>query len=112
MEQIIITHVDGSTLKLLSKENNSRPTRIEQNVELLSNDTIDITVESSKKLGLYVGDKINVFGRDYTLNLQAKERKISESHFVYDMQFEGVQYDLLRCQYNVNIDTTGSIIQD
>jgi hypothetical protein len=112
MEQIIVTHLDGSRLKLQSKENVSRITRAEQRVEKLGVDTVDISVESANKLSLFVGDKITVFGRDYTLNLPAKERKLSENRFSYDMQFEGVQYDLLRCQYNVNLDTTGNIIQD
>ena len=112
MEQIIVTHIDGSTVKLLSKSNSSRPTKADQTVELNGVNTVDISVESANKLSFFIGDKINIYGRDYTLNLPAKERKISEDHWIYDLQFEGVEYDLLRCQYNVNIDTTGNIIQD
>lgn len=112
MEQIIITHLDGTTLKLQSKQNVSKITQAKQTVELIGADTVDITVESASKLAFLIGDKITIIGRDYTLNTPAKERKISEAHFVYDMQFEGVQYDLLRCAFNVNVDTTSNEIQD
>jgi hypothetical protein len=112
MEQIIITHRNGSTLKLNSKENVSAITKASQTVELLGADVVDISVQSAKKMNFLLGDKITVIGRDYTLNTPAKERKISESNFQYDMQFEGVQYDLLRATFNVNIDTTSNEIQD
>lgn len=112
MEQIIITHRDGTTLKLNSKENVSAITKASQTVELLGVDVVDISVQSAKKLNFLIGDKITIIGRDYTLNTAARERKISENNFQYDMQFEGVQYDLLRVAYNVNINTTSNIIQD
>lgn len=112
MDQIIVTHVDGSTIKLQSKENGSQIIKATQNVQLLGNDTVDITVQSALKLNFYVGDKITIIGRDYTLNTPAREQKISEFHFVYDIQFEGLQYDLLRAAYSVNIDTTSNTIQD
>lgn len=112
MEQIIVTHLDSSTTKLQSKENVSTITRANQKVELLGADTVEISVESAAKLNFYIGDKITVIGRDYTLNTPAKERKLSERKFVYDMVFEGVQYDLLRVSYSVNVDTTSNEIQD
>ena len=112
MEQIIITHRNGSTLKLNSKENVSAITKATQTIELLGADVIDISVQSAKKMNFLIGDKITVIGRDYTLNTPARERKLSENNFQYDMQFEGVQYDLLRASFNVNIDTTSNDIQD
>ena len=112
MEQIIVTHLDSSTTKLQSKENVSTITRANQNVELLGADTVEISVESANKLNFYIGDKITVIGRDYTLNTPAKERKLSERKFIYDLVFEGVQYDLLRVSYSVNVDTTSNQIQD
>jgi hypothetical protein len=111
MEQIIITHIDGTILNLNSKENVSSVTKASQTVSFDS-DTVDISIQSAKKLKFYLGDKITVYGRDYTLNIPAKEKKVSDSHFEYDIQLEGVQYDLLRASFNVNVDTTGNIIQD
>lgn len=112
MEQIIVTHKNGTTLKLQSKANVSRISRCTQTVELLGQDVIDISVESAKKLTFLLGDKITIIGRDYTLNTPATERKLSETQFVYDLQFEGVQYDMIRAAYSVNVDTTSNEIQD
>lgn len=112
MEQIIVTHKDGSTLNLQSKTNASKITRCTQTVELLGQDVVDISIESAKKMTFLLGDKITIIGRDYTLNNPSSERKISESLFTYDLQFEGVQYDMLRAAYSVNVDTTSNQIQD
>jgi len=112
MEQIIVTHLDGSTLKLQSSAIASVIASASQNVDLLGNDTVNITVESAAKLVFNIGDKVTIIGRDYTLNIPAKETKKGERLFVYDLQFEGVQYDLLRANYSVNVDTTSNQIQD
>lgn len=112
MEQIIITHLNGTTLKLQSKENASTITKASQTVELIGQDVVDISVESAKKLVFSIGDKITIIGREYTLNTAPTERKISETNFLYDLQLEGVQYDMLRAAYSVNVDTTSNQIQD
>lgn len=108
MEQFIITHIDGSTISLRQRSTVINVTRATQSVELLGNDVVDISVESAVKLYFQIGDKITIIGRDYTLNIPPKETKLSENKFRYDLQFEGVQYDLSRATYDVNIDTTGS----
>lgn len=108
MEQFIITHIDGSTISLRQRNSVINVTRASQSVELLGNDTVDISLESVTKLYFQIGDKITIVGRDYTLNIPPKETKLSESKFRYDLQFEGVQYDLSRITYDINIDTTGS----
>lgn len=112
MEQVIVKHLDNTLLPLQSKANCSTITRLTQTVELLGADLIDITVESAAKLNFYIGDKITIIGRDYTLNTPVKEKKVSERLFTYDLQFEGVQYDLLRVAFSVNVDTTTNEIQD
>ena len=112
MEQVIVTHTDNTTLKLQSRENRSTVTKLEQNVDLLNSDTISITVRSATKLNFYIGDKITIIGMDYTLNNPPREIKNSESDFTYDLEFEGVQYDLMRASYSVNVDTTTNEIQD
>ena len=112
MEQVIVTHKDGSTFKLLSKEQGSFVTKLEQKVQFLGVDTIDLAVQSCVNLDFIIGDKITIIGRQYTLNLPAKKEKVSETLFTYEMQFEGVGYDLLRANYSVNVDTTSNTIQD
>ncbi len=112
MEQIIVTHLDTTTLKLNSAENISRIIKAEQTVELLGQDVVNVTVESARKMIFSLGDKITVVGRDYTLNTPPVERKFSETRFTYELQFEGVQYDMLRASFSVNVDTTNNQIQD
>ena len=63
MEQIIVTRLNGTTLKLQSKENYSTITKAVQAVELLGQDVVDITVESAVKMLFYIGDKITIIGR-------------------------------------------------
>lgn len=109
MEQnIIVTRLDGTTFPLQSKANLSAITSAKQDVELLNKDIVDITVDAGRKLTFSIGDKITILGRDYTLNIPAKEQKLAENRFIYTLQFEGVQYDLGRATYDVNLDTTGS----
>lgn len=112
MEQILVTRLDGSTFGLQSKTAGSSITNAVQNVELLGVDTVDITVISATKLTFTIGDKITIIGKPYTLNTPAKEKKAASNNFQYDLQFEGVQYDLLRASYSVNVDTTSNQIQD
>lgn len=112
MEQITVTHVNGTTLKLQSKENASTITRAEQTVEKLGQDVVDITVVSGKKLVFEIGDKITVIGRDYTLNQAATETKTAENEFTYELHFEGAQYDMIRAGYSVNVNTTDGKILD
>jgi hypothetical protein len=112
MDQLIVTHIGGTTVKLNSKENGSMIKSAVQTVERLGQDIVDISVESATQLTFVIGDKITVYGRDYTLNQSARESKTAESRFKYDLHFEGVQYDLLRVAYNVNVSTTNNQIQD
>ena len=112
MEQVIVYHRDGSNFKLFSKEQGSFVTKLEQRVQLLGVDTLDLSVTSCVKLDFEIGDKINILGNEYKLNLPAKFIKDSENRFVYEMQLEGVAYDLLRANYSVNVDTTSNDIQD
>lgn len=111
MEQIIVTKVNGTTFPLQSKANSSTILSAKQTVELLNQDIIDISVQSGKKIKFEIGDKITVLGRDYTQNTPAKEVKVAENLYNYDIQYEGVQYDLGRASYDINLDTTGVDIQ-
>lgn len=112
MEQIILKHLDGSTLNLQSRGDYRKISKATQSVDMLAKDVVDVSVESSTKLTFQIGDKITIIGRDYTLNQPARESKDAEDKFIYDLQFEGVQYDLLRAEYNVNVDTTSGKVQD
>lgn len=111
-ENLIITKRNGNRVPLQSRRTATAVTSARQNWTLNGDDTVDITVESPFPQRYDIGDKISVFGRDYTLNRLPKPKKTGMHEFQYSLQFEGVQYDLLRATYDVTIDTTNNNLQD
>jgi hypothetical protein len=107
MEQIIIKHPDGSQLPLFSKERISAVTKAEQNVSLLADDIVSITVQSATPLQFILGDTVEVYGKTYTLNQLPAIKKTGERRFNYDLTFEGAQYELLDAQFLLPDDTVG-----
>lgn len=111
-ENLIITKRNGNRVPLQSRRTATAVTSARQNWTLNGDDTVDITIESPFPQRYDIGDKISVFGRDYTLNRLPKPKKTGMHEFQYSLQFEGVQYDLLRATYDVTIDTTNNKLQD
>lgn len=111
-ENIIIRKPNGDRVPLQSRRTATAVTSARQNWTLNGDDTVDITVESPFRQVYDIGDKITIFGRDYTLNRLSKPKKTGMHEFQYSLQFEGVQYDLLRATYDVTIDTTDNTLQD
>lgn len=83
-----------------------------QTWNLNGDETVNIIVESPFPQQYEIGDKITVFGREYTLNRTPVMKKTGMHDFQYTLTFEGAQYDLLRVLYNLNIETTGNTLQD
>ena len=106
------THSDNTTFKIGDKDKGIVITRAVQTCALLADDVVDVTVESPIAQDYRIGDMISVFGRDYRLNRLPNVKKNGERIYVYDCQFEGIQYDLLRVTYDVNINTTNNKLQD
>ena len=111
-ENLIIIKRNGNRVPLESRRTATAVTSARQNWTLNGDDTVDITVESPFRQSYDIGDKISIFGRDYTLNRLPKPKKTGMHEFQYSLQFEGVQYDLLRATYDVTIDTTNNKLQD
>lgn len=111
-ENLILIKRNGNRVPLQVRHTATAVTSAKQNWTLNGDDTIDITVESPFPQRYDIGDKISVFGRDYTLNRLPKPKKTGMHEFQYSLQFEGVQYDLLRATYDVTIDTTNNKLQD
>ena len=109
---IIITKPDGSRVPIESRRTATGITAAKQNWALNAEDTINITVISPFPQSYGIGDTITVFGRDYKLNRLPKVKKTGMAEFRYDLEFEGIQYDLLRVTYDVNINTTKNELQD
>lgn len=112
MEKIIIKKSDGTLVDIESRRTATKITSAKQSITLLGDDIVNISVESPFKQNYQIGDSINVFGREYKLNRLPKVKKGGAHAFGYELEFEGVQYDLMRATYNLTIDTTNNQLQD
>ncbi len=99
MDQIIITKPDASTWALVTKSNVTAVTRAEQKRTLLGEDVVTMTVESAVTLPFAIRDRITIFGYKYFLNNLEKPTKNGKRKFVYELTWEGRQYDLLKPLY-------------
>lgn len=109
---IIITKPNGSRVLMESRATATAITAAKQTWALNAEDTIAITVVSPFPQSYGIGDVITVFGRDYRLNRLPKVSKTGMQEYQYDLEFEGIQYDLMRVTYDVNINTTNNQLQD
>lgn len=109
---LIIRKADGSLVPIQNRRTATRVTSGKQNWALNAEDTLNITVESPFPQKYCIGDVITVFGRDYKLNRLPKVKRTGMHEFSYDLEFEGIQYDLLRVTYDLTIDTTNNQLQD
>ncbi len=109
---IIITKPNGSRVPMESRATATAITAAKQAWALNAEDTIAITVVSPFPQSYGIGDVITVFGRDYRLNRLPKVSKTGMQEYQYDLEFEGIQYDLMRVTYDVNINTTNNQLQD
>lgn len=109
---LIIQKADGSLVPIQNRRTATRVTSGRQNWALNAEDTLNITVESPFPQKYSIGDVITVFGRDYKLNRLPKVKRTGMHEFSYDLEFEGIQYDLLRVTYDLTIDTTNNQLQD
>ena len=109
---IIITKPNGSRVPMESRATATAITAAKQTWSLNAEDTIAITVVSPFPQSYGIGDVITVFGRDYRLNRLPKVSKTGMQEYQYDLEFEGIQYDLMRVTYDVNINTTNNQLQD
>ncbi|WLT41621.1 phage tail protein [Paramuribaculum intestinale] len=107
MEQIIITHSDGSETPLFSRKNVSGISKATQKTALLSDDVVTVTVSSAVPLPVDIGDRIKVYGRTYTANQLPEPGKNGLRRYEYDMTFEGLQYGLIDAQYKLPPDAYG-----
>lgn len=105
MEQIIVFHADGSQTPLISRGKTSIVTAAEQSQALLGEDTVKIVFKTAKPITFYLGDRIDVFGKRYTLNQLPTIKKTGERKLEYTLIFEGVQYELIDAQFLLPDDT-------
>lgn len=102
----IVIHRGNQKIDLLSLIPFVTVTNANHVQEMLSVDKIEISLESTAPMVFFMGDYIIQAGRKFTLNQNPKMQKVNESHYIYNLNFEGVQYDLLRKKY-FNYDAQG-----
>lgn len=107
MEQIVITKTDGTTLNLCSRERPSVITKATQKIALLSDDLVSLTVVSAEPINFDFGDTITVFGKKYRLNQLPEPTKEGARKFTYEVEFEGIQYDLIDVMFKLPADCYG-----
>ncbi|MDR7784864.1 phage tail spike protein, partial [Riemerella anatipestifer] len=103
MEFIVVQ--GDKTLNLNNRKPLCSVAKAEHRQSLLSEDVINITIESKTPLALQVGNYIEYENRRYTLNSAPKVKK-EQGYYTYDLTFEGVQY-LLRDKVYFNLDAQG-----
>lgn len=100
MDQILITRANGTVELLNSSSTVSVVTKAEQRKAFLGEDVVVITLESAQDRAFGIGDKIKLFGLStYKINQIPRFERKSERKIVYDLTFEGLQYDLIRAVY-------------
>lgn len=112
MEQIIITRANGAIVPIANKKTATSIKSASQNITLLGDDTVSIVVVSPFKQTYFLGDTINIYGNPYRLNRLPKVRKNGMHEFQYELEFEGMQYDMMRVTYDLTIDTTNNKLAD
>lgn len=95
----IITKKNGATINLNNKLVPSVVTSADQRITLLGEDVVNINVKSAEPIEFDIGDKINIYGRTYSLNQLPQLKKIAARKFEYSLIFEGIQYELIDAQW-------------
>lgn len=95
----------NNTLNLNNRKPLRSVTKAEHRQTLLSEDVVNISVESVVPLVFHIGDVFEYENRRYTLNFAPKVKR-EQGVYTYDLVFEGVQY-LLRDKIFFNTDTQG-----
>lgn len=107
MKQVVIQQKNGNSIELFSRKPFISMTSFVLNKQVNFEDFIDIDVDSSVPLDLYLEDKITFRGKDYFLNLMPQAKKLADDRFTYNLRFEGVAY-LLRKLKVFNLDSQGN----
>ena len=112
--EFIIHRASGGNINLINKSPNalSTVTQGSQKITLLAEDVVTLTVESTVKIPFEIGDSIDIFGRVYRMNRLPRMQKNGNRLFTYEIEMEGIQYDLMRASYDLTIDTTSNQLQD
>lgn len=97
---------NGEKVQLQTREPFCAVKSAVQNTSLMGDDNVQISFVSRDLINLEKGDKILVFGDEYTLRTKAAREMLSETHYTYEATFYGVMYELMKSLYR-NTDASG-----
>ena len=106
MESFEVIKRNGQRILLQTREPFCAVTQAVQNTSLMGDDNVQLSFVSSEVIDLVKGDKIVVFGEEYTIRTKVAREMISNSHYTYEATFYGVMYELMKTQYR-NTDAYG-----
>lgn len=105
-KDIIIYDPQGNGKNVESLQNTTHVESANQQIDGQNSDVVNITIHSAIPVDYAIGSYINVYGRRYWLNKKGSIRKASESNFTCTFKFEGIQYQLARSSFDLNLDPT------
>lgn len=95
----------GSVILKVRPDSNDKCTK-----KVMGENTVSLTARLSSAFSFQVGDYLMFAGEKYTLNILPKVEKASEHQYVYDLVFEGIEYELRKVHmlfYTANLVYAG-----
>lgn len=106
MGEIEVIKRKGGTIQLFSRDPSCTVKSATQNISLMGDDNIQLSIISTELLDFEKGDKIIVCGEEYTIRTRATREMKTDRYYQYDAVFYGVMYELMKTQYR-NTDESG-----
>lgn len=106
MGEIEVIKRKGGTIQLFSRDPFCTVKSATQNISLMGDDNIQLSIISTELLSFDKGDKIIVGGEEYTFRTRVSREKKTDRYYQYDVVFYGVMYELMKAQYR-NTDESG-----
>lgn len=106
MGEIEVIKRKGGTIQLFSRDPFCTVKSATQNISLMGDDNIQLSIISTELLDFEKGDKIIVCGEEYTIRTRATREMKTDRYYQYDAVFYGVMYELMKTQYR-NTDESG-----
>lgn len=102
---MIIYRNNGTEILKVRPDDNDKCTK-----RVMSQNTVSLTARLSSPFLFQVGDYVMFAGEKYTLNILPKVKKEDSLNFVYDLVFEGIEYELRKVRmlfYTANLVYAG-----
>lgn len=106
MGEIEVIKRKGGTIQLFSRDPFCTVKSATQNISLMGDDNIQLSIISTELLSFDKGDKIIVGGEEYTFRTRVSREMKTDRYYQYDVVFYGVMYELMKAQYR-NTDESG-----